>query len=132
MKQIVPEIHVKNCAEAIGFYAEVFGGAVKNLRMSDDMELFRGLRGKVIHAELHVNRRCIFYFIDALDRRREQTGNVTLMLHMDALSEARRVYEALRAEGDVLMGLQKTEGGAYHAIVTDRFGAAWSIRYAGI
>jgi PhnB protein len=131
MKQIVPEIYVKNCKEALGFYAEVFGGAVKNLRMSEEMEQFRGPRGKVIHAELHVNRRCVFYFIDVLDRRREQTGNVSLMLHMDTLAEARRAYDALRVGGDVLMALQRTQGGAHHAIVTDRFGAAWSIRYAG-
>jgi PhnB protein len=131
MKQIVPEVYVKNCKDAIRFYAEAFGGTVKNLRMSDELELFRGLHGKVIHAELHVNRHCVFYLIDALDRRRERTGNVALMLHMDTLGEARRAYDALRTGGDVLMELQRTRGGAYHAIVTDRFGAAWSILYAG-
>lgn len=130
MKQIVPEIYVRHCKKALEFYQSVFGGEVKNLRMSDDLAMFQEIRDKVIHSELHVNDRCIFYFVDILDEHRGQTGNVTLMLHLDSRLEAERVYNALRKGGSVMMELQQTLCGEYHAIVTDRFGAPWALNFA--
>lgn len=130
MIQIIPEIYVNNCKQALPFYQKVFGGEVKNLQISDDLELFRDFPGKVIHSELHVNSRCVFYFIDALDRQRAQTGNITTMLHLESHEEARRLFRALKVNGTVLMDLQKTFWNAWHAIVTDRFGAPWALNYA--
>lgn len=130
MKQIIPEIYVSECKNALSFYQKIFGGEVKNLQMSDDIELFRDQPGKVIHSELHVNPRCVFYFVDILDKRRAKTGNITVMLHFDNRQETARCFGALREGGDVLMELQKTFWGAWHAIVTDRFGAPWSLNCA--
>lgn len=127
MKQVIPEIYVSDCRNALEFYREVFGGEIKNLQMSDNMELFQDWHGKVIHSELHVNSRCVFYFVDALDDRRSQTGNITIMLHLDDSEEIGRLYGALKQGGVVLMKLQKTFWGAWHAIVTDRFGAPWAL-----
>ena len=130
MKQIIPEIYITRCKEALGFYKDLFGGEIKNLQLSDELELFRDQPGKVVHAELHVNARCVFYFVDILDERRASTGNITMMLHMDSKEEVDRCYKALREGGQVLMELQKTFWGAWHAIVTDRFGAPWALNYA--
>ena len=130
MKQIIPEIYVKDCQNALRFYKNLFGGEIKNLQMSDDMELFRDIKGKVIHSELHVNGRCVFYFVDIFEKKRSNTGNITIMLHMDSLRELRKAFEVLREGGKVGMEMQKTYGGAYHAIVTDRFGAPWALNYA--
>lgn len=130
MKQIIPEIYIRDCRQALEFYKDLFGGAIKNLQISDDMEMFQNMPGKVIHSELHVNSHCVFYFVDILDERRERTGNITIMLHMDSREETERVYKGLTAEGSVLMELQQTFWGAWHAIVTDRFGAPWAISYA--
>ena len=129
MKQIVPEIYVKHCKKALEFYQSLFGGTVKNLQMSDDLPMFQDMKDKVIHSELHVNERCIFYFVDVLDEHRAQTGNVTLMLHLDSRLEAERIYHGLQKGGAVLMELQQTFLGAYHAIVTDRFGAPWALNF---
>ena len=98
--------------------------------MSDNMELFQDVKDKVIHAELHVNSRCVFYFVDIFQQKRAKAGNVTLMLHMDSLDEIERIYEALSEKGQVCMKLQKTFWGAWHAIVTDHFGAPWALNYA--
>lgn len=129
MKQIVPEIYILDCKNALSFYTEVFGGTVKNLQMSEDNELFAELRNKVIHAELHVNNRCIFYFADIFNEKRSRAGNVSLMLHMETEQEIDHVYRMLSQDGHVGMELQHTMTGALHAIVTDRFGAPWSLNY---
>jgi len=125
----VPEIYIRDCAKALIFYKDTFGGEIKNLQMSDNMEMFKRMKGKVVHAELHVNNRCIFYFVDVLDKKRANVGNVTLVLHMQTKQRMQQVYDALREGGVVGMELQKTYWGEYHAIVTDRFGAPWALNF---
>ncbi len=130
MKQVIPEIYVRNCTQALAFYQELFGGKIKNLQMSDDLPAFAEEKGKVVHAELHVNSRCVFYFVDIFDAKRKNTGNMTLVLHMDSLEEIKRICETLSKNGKVGMPLQKTYWGAWHAIVTDKFGAPWALNYS--
>lgn len=130
MRQVIPEIYVRDCRKALDFYLDVFGGEIKNLQMSDNMEVFSDLHGKVIHSELHVNGSCVLYFADALTENRKEIGNVTPMLHLDNEQETQRIYRALQQQGTVLMELQKTFWGAWHAIVTDRFGAPWALSCA--
>ena len=127
MRQIVPEIYVKDCSRALQFYQNIFGGEIKNLQMSDDMEMFKKLKNKVIHSELHINSKCVFYFIDIFDNKRASSGNVTLVLHMHTKQEMQSVYNALAEGGVVGMEMQKTFWGEWHAIVTDRFGAPWAL-----
>lgn len=127
MKQVIPEIYIKDCLSALDFYKATFGGQVKNLQMSDDNQMFSDIKGKVIHSELHVNSECVFYFVDALSPQRKNGGNVTLMLHMDDENEISKAYEALKTRGTVLMPLQNTFWGAKHAIVTDEYGAPWAL-----
>ena len=129
MRQIVPEIYVKNCAKALQVYQSVFGGEIKNLQMSEDLEMFRSKKNKVIHSELHVNSKCIFYFVDVFEEKRSIAGNVTLVLHMHTKQEMQRTFDTLAQGGTVGMEMQKTFWGEYHAIVTDRFGAPWALNY---
>ena len=130
MKQIIPEVYVKNCLGALDFYLALFGGRIKNLQMSDELKMFRDQAGKVVHSELHINPRCVLYFADIFDERRKRTGNMTLMLHMDDIGEIERVYEVLAENGKVGMPLQQTFWGDYHAIVTDHYGAPWALNFA--
>ena len=130
MKQIIPEVYVKDAQNALTFYEELFGGRVKNLQMSDELKMFKDQKGKVVHAELHINPRCVLYFADIFDERRKKTGNMTLMLHMESMAEIQRIYDVLSQNGKVGMPLQETFWGAYHAIVTDKFGAPWALNFA--
>ena len=130
MKQIIPEVYVNNCLGALDFYLELFGGKIKNLQMSDELEMFQGQKGKVVHSELHINPRCVLYFADVFDERRKKPGNMTLMLHMDSMEEIERAYGVLAGNGKVGMPLQQTFWKEYHAIVTDKFGAPWALNFA--
>ena len=130
MKQIIPEVYVKNAAAALEFYKDLFGGKVKNLQMSEQLEMFKNQPGKVVHAELHINARRVLYFADIFDQRRKRCGNMTLMLHMESLEQTQRAYNILSSNGKVGMPLQQTFWGAWHAIVTDKFGAPWALNFA--
>lgn len=130
MKHVVPEIYVRDCKNALDFYQDLFGGKVKNLQMSNELEMFSDIKNKVVHSELHVNQNCIFYFVDIFEQKRAHTGNITLMLHMDTKEEIYRIYKGLCQGGKIGMELQKTFWGELHAIVTDKFGAPWALNYA--
>jgi PhnB protein len=128
MKSIIPNIAVQNCKEAIEFYKGIFGGELKNLKLADGIEMFKGHEGKVIHSELHINDDCVIYLTDIFNGKGE-TGNIQLVLELDSEEEINRVYSALKENGSVGYELQKTFWGAYHATLTDRFGNSWGLNY---
>ena len=129
MKSIIPEIYIDNCKEALDFYSSVFGGEIKNVKMADGIEMFKGFEGKIIHAELHINCSCVLYFVDVLDE--PQKGfNMNLVLEMDSEEEINRVYSSLSSNGFVKYELQKAFWGAYHAVVTDCYGVTWGLNYS--
>ncbi|WP_196793611.1 VOC family protein [Thermoanaerobacterium thermosaccharolyticum] len=70
MKRITPNIYVDNCKEVIEYYREVFGGEIKNVQLADNVEMFKGHEGKIIHSELHINENCVLYFVDKLDNQK--------------------------------------------------------------
>ena len=98
--------------------------------MSEELAMFRDQKGKVVHAELHINPKCVLYFADIFDERRKRPGNMTLMLHMDTMEEIEGAYHSLSQNGAVGMPLQETFWGEYHAIVTDHYGAPWALNFA--
>lgn len=49
MKRMIPHLMIENCKEAITYYQELFGGEIKNIQLSDGIEMFKGQEGKYIH-----------------------------------------------------------------------------------
>ena len=129
MKKIIPNIAVDNCKEVLEYYKEIFGGEVKNVQMADGKEMFRGHEGKIIHAELHINPDCILYLNDTFGPKVEDS-NVSIVLQLDSEEEINRLYSTLSEKGNVIFALQKTFWGSYHAVLTDCYGARWSMDYA--
>lgn len=129
MKKIIPEIYVNNCKEALEYYKKIFGGDIKNVQMSDGKEMFKGLEGKVIHSELHINADCIMYFVDIFEGQKE-AGNNHLLLELESEEEINRIYEALSKGGSVAFKLQKTFWGSFHAVLTDCYGNTWGLDYS--
>lgn len=125
MKQIIPELYVSDCKAALEYYKSIFGGEVRDLQLSDGKEMFKGLQGKVIHSELHINDGCILFLVDILDDR--NVGSTDLVLMMENKEETERIYNALAKDGEVRFALQKTFWGATHGVVKDKFGVTWAI-----
>ena len=128
MKKIIPNIAIKNCTEALEHYKGIFNAEIRNLQASDGNEVFKGYEGKIIHSELHFGGDCIIYLVDMF--KEEEIGtNISLILDVDTEEEINKLYSALSKDGVVKFELQKTFWGAYHAIVTDRFGVTWGLNH---
>lgn len=128
MKSIIPSIYVENCKEALEFYKGVFGGELKNIQLADNIQMFKGHEGKIIHAELHVSDTCVLYFVDLFDEKKDNSG-IQLVLELDSEEEINKVYSELSESGSVGFELQKTFWGAFHAVVTDSYGITWGLNY---
>jgi PhnB protein len=128
MKKIIPEIFTKDCKAALEYYRGVFGGEIKNVQMADGKEMFKGLEGKIIHSELHINPDCVMYLLDILGGD-QTSGNANLLLELDSEEEINRIYAELSKTGFVKYELQKTFWGAYHAVVVDIYGNTWGLNY---
>lgn len=128
MKSIVPAIMVDNCREAIEYYRNVFGGELKNVMTGAVNEMFKGRESKIIHAELHVNDKCLLFFSDPFEEIQE--GNrFGVLLDLDSEEEINRLYKELLEGRPPLMKLEKTFWGALFAVVKDRYGVTWSLNY---
>ena len=125
MKQIIPELYVSNCMDALEYYKNVFGGEIRNVRKADGLKEFKGLEGKIIHSEIHFADGCDIYLVDILDNK--NVGSTELVLQMESEEEINRVYDKLSAGSNIKFPLQKAFWGAYHAVVTDKFGVTWGL-----
>jgi PhnB protein len=129
MKRIIPDIQVESCKEALEYYKSIFGGRVENLQLADAHESFKGHEGKVIHSELHINDDCIIYLVDVINEKRGTGSHISLLLSLESEDEINRIYNSLSKDGSVEFELQKTFWGAYHAVLTDKFGTTWELNY---
>ncbi len=128
MKSIIPNISVDNCQEAIEFYKNVFGGELKNVKIADKQEMFKGHEGKVMHSELYMGENCVIYFTDIFGDKSQGT-QIQMILGMDSKQEIEKVYADLVKEGKAEYELQKTFWGSYHAVVKDKYGVTWGLDY---
>ena len=128
MKQIIPNLVVEPCTEALDFYKKVFDGEIRNIQFVDGKEMFAGQEGKVVHAELAINAQCVLYLCDAL-RPKTSGDNISLMLQLESIEEIDRLFLRLCENGTVIFPLQKTFWGADHAVVRDKYGIVWHLDY---
>ena len=119
MKKIIPDIVLEDCGDKLDYYRELFGGEIKNLRHTPD--------GKVMHAELHIKPDCLLYFHDRFLFSEIKYGSIVLVLDMESEEEINRMYNALKEGGGVRFDLQKTDWGALHAVVEDKYSIVWSL-----
>jgi PhnB protein len=120
---------MENCKEAIEYYQTVFGGEIKNVQLSNGIEMFKGHEGKYIHSELHVNENCILYFVDVFGQKLINGNQIQINLELESEKEINEVYEALSKVGHVKMELQDTFWNSKYAIVADKFGIAWELNF---
>ncbi len=130
MKRIIPHISVSSCKHALEYYKDVFHGEVKNVQMADGNKMFEGHEGKITHAELIINEYCILYFNDFFGEEKK-AGQINLLLDLESEEEINALYAAMSNGSHIQFELQKTFWGAYHAVLTDRYGVTWSLNYGG-
>jgi PhnB protein len=128
--QLVPYLSFDgNCREAFEFYQQVLGGEITDMISHRDMGIDIGdpaWHDKIMHANLLVNGEQLM----GGDRPPGSDGSpqgFSVSMHLEADSEAERIYAALAEGGSVLMPLDKTEWSSRFGMLTDKYGTPWII-----
>ena len=119
-----------NCAEAMEFYAEVFGGQIGMLMHVRDSpvaaEMPDGVQDQVMHAQLQVGDR-ILMASDNVMGSYERPEGVTIRAGFDDVDEAKRVFARLAQDGEVTMEFAPTFWSAGFGMCRDRYGVPWMV-----
>ncbi|MFT3900555.1 MAG: VOC family protein [Gordonia sp. (in: high G+C Gram-positive bacteria)] len=118
-----------NCAEAFGFYQQVFGGELSMMRNGDappDARMPDTDDAVVMHASLKVGDGLLMGSDDPSGDDGRKVGFTVSYTAPDAAT-ARSVFEALSAGGEVTMPIAETFWAPVFGMVTDRFGVPWMV-----
>ena len=127
--------------QAFNFYKSVFGGEFAMLSRYGDMPPTEGIslsdadKNLVLHVSLPINEFTVLMASDVNDQFCAQNnvftqGNnhyISINLDPDEQDEAQRLFNALSANGQIEMPLEKTFWGALYGAFTDQFGIKWMI-----
>ena len=119
-----------NCEEALNFYANIFGGEIKNLMRFEGspVESMAQDKQKIMHSHF-VAKGILFMASDSGEGGSEaaNSGMVHFSLDFDNANEEEKVFNALAENGKISMPLQDTFWGAKFGMVTDKFGMNWMV-----
>ncbi|WP_332605719.1 VOC family protein [Acinetobacter sp. ESBL14] len=127
--------------QAFNFYKSVFGGEFAMLSRYGDMPPTEGVslseadKNLVLHVSLPINEFTVLMASDVNDQFCAQNsiftpGNnhyISINLDPDEQDQAQRLFNALSANGQIEMPLEKTFWGALYGAFTDQFGIKWMI-----
>ena len=135
--QPVPYLFFRNtCAEAMRFYAEVFGTGDPDIMtfesMPDDEKAkMPGVPASaVMHAALKVGDGWI-YASDDSSREFKPMSGTSIALSFPTAEEAKRIFETLAEGGDVRMAFEPTFWSPGFGTLTDRYGTRWMVMADG-
>ena len=132
--QIQPYLFFEGrCEEAIEFYKQALGAEVEMLmRIKDSPEPPPpgmhppGSENKVMHASLRIGG-AVLMASDGRCSGRPSFQGITLSLDAKDEAEAKRMFGALGAGGEVRMPLGKTFFSPCFGMLADRFGVGWMV-----
>lgn len=80
------------------------------------------------HFRQQLPNRCTLFVCDSEPNQQLERGDqVNICLTVKEVSEAERIYDAMRSEGKVLMPLQPVYFSPAFGMVTDRFGVTFQV-----
>ena len=143
--QFIPYLNFDgNCAEAMNFYAKLFGGQIMFQMRFDEMPPTEGMpplpdsaKSRLKHAHLQVGAQAIM----ASDTMPAMPGidpetcgggykkpqGLWVSISVDSAAEGRRVFDGLTPGGQVTMPFATTFWSPGFGMVTDRFGTPWMV-----
>jgi PhnB protein len=122
-----------NCRAAVEFYAKAFGvptGEIMTYGAGPGAEeMDEAAKNLVMHAEIRAMGSTIM-FSDVPPGMDFSVGsNVGLVVTSDDEAALRRLFENLRAGGEVEMDLQETFWSKCYGFLTDKFGIQWQVSH---
>ena len=131
------------CAEAMAFYAQVFGGQITHQMSFADMPpcedmppLPEAAKSRIMHSHLQVGAQAIMASdtLPAMPGQPEvcaggyeKPQGMWVSIGLDSVAEGQCVFDALAQDGSVTMPFAPTFWSAGFGMVTDRFGTPWMI-----
>ena len=146
--QFVPYLNFDGqCAEAMAFYARLFGGQLVHQMTFADMPPGEGMpplpesaKNRLMHAHLQVGAQAIMAS-DTLPAVPGQSAEACgggyvkpqglwVSIGVDSAAEGQRVFDGLAEGGQVTMPYAATFWSPGFGMVTDRFGTPWMVNVA--
>jgi PhnB protein len=131
--QPIPYLFFTNtCAEAMFFYADVFGAPEPEIMPlaampEDEQANMPGVPADaVMHAAVKIGDGWIFASDDPSGSTPPMAG-ASVNVSMPTAEEARRVFDRLAEGGEVRMPLERTFWTPAFGTLTDRFGTRWMV-----
>jgi PhnB protein len=119
-----------DCAQALPFYADVFGGRVEFMQtygespMSDQVP--GEWRGRIMHGTM-VAPGLTLMAADAPPGQYAKPQGIQLSVHVDHSKEAERIFDRLAESGEATMPLEKTFWADRFGMLVDRYGIPWMV-----
>ncbi len=118
------------CAEALEFYAEVFGGQVEAVQTVADSPMAGDMppeaQSQVMHGRVRIGERLIMAS-DDLQGTYEAPRGLYIQTAFDDVEKASRVFSRLAKNGQVVMPFGPTFWAAGFGMCRDRYGVPWMV-----
>jgi PhnB protein len=118
------------CQEAFEFYAQCLGGKITLMMSHADAPMPKPpaseWRDKILHATLTLGDQELAGADLTPEQYRKPQG-FSVILSIDDLAEAERIFKTLAEDGNVQMPLQETFWALRFGVLVDRFGTPWEI-----
>lgn len=117
------------CREAFDFYARLFGGEVMLLAYGDTpmaKDVPADWSEKIVHATLLFDG-CELAGADVQSAHYRQPQGFSVLVDVEGVDKARRIFTALAEGGSVAVPMQETFWSPAFAVLTDRFAIPWEI-----
>jgi PhnB protein len=123
------------CADAMQFYADVFGGKLASMQRWSDMPpnpnfpVSDEQKNRIMHARMD-SKSVSLMGSDGTPGNEQTGGNISLSLNFDDVAEGEKLFKALSSGGNVETPLTDMFWGAKFGQFTDKFGIDWMFNIA--
>lgn len=117
-----------NCREAMQFYAEIFNGKLEIMPFADaPMQVPEEHKEKVMHSQLSFGQNQIMASDSMPDHPISKGNSYHISISEPDLENAKRIFQKLSENGNVIMPFEKASWGAHFAMFSDKFGVNWMV-----
>lgn len=130
IKSVIGYLHFgSNCAEAMTFYKEVFGGELFFMKAGDTpmAEQMPGMENLVMHASLTADGWTLYASDWCAPTSRNEGNHFSLFVECTDEASQNMLFARLQEGGKVHMELEDTFWGSRFGMVQDRFGIDWML-----
>ena len=119
------------CEEAIRFYERTLGGKIQMMmthaQAPEADKMPPGSADRILHASLLIDGRVLMASDSMVGHPYEGMKGFSLSLSYPTVAEAKKIFDALAAGGEVRMPFQKTFWAEAFGMLADRFGTPWMV-----